>query len=149
MPGVFPFRIIDGTLYVDGGVTGNILYGGRGDEDDKLAATWQKTYPALPIPKIRMWVIFNNQFRPPPEMTAPNWLAVVQRSLETGTRASTAIGLRHLYAMAEIARLKRNADVEVYVISIPDDWVAPVEGTFAKETMNNLVDLGEKMGVTP
>ena len=41
VPGVFPFRIIDGTLYVDGGVTGNILYGGRGDEHDKLPAMWQ------------------------------------------------------------------------------------------------------------
>ena len=45
MLGVFPFRIIDGTLYVDGGVTGNILYGGRGDEDDKLRGMWQKAYP--------------------------------------------------------------------------------------------------------
>jgi hypothetical protein len=149
VPGVFPFRIIDGTLYVDGGVTGNILYGGRGDEDDKLPAMWQKAYPALPIPKIRMWIIFNNQFRAPPELTEPNWPAVVRRSLETGTRALTAIALRHLYAMAEIARLKRKADIEVYVVSIPDDWAAPVGGTFAKETMNNLVDLGEKMGADP
>src|SRR5262249_25426601 len=29
IPGAFPFRIIDGELYVDGGVTGNIIYGGR------------------------------------------------------------------------------------------------------------------------
>jgi hypothetical protein len=29
IPGAFPFRIIDQELYVDGGVTGNILYGGR------------------------------------------------------------------------------------------------------------------------
>ena len=64
-------------------------------------------------------------------------------------RSRLAIGLRHLYAMAEIARLKRKADVEVYVVSIPDDWAAPVGGTFAKETMNNLVDLGEKMGADP
>ena len=149
VPGVFPFRIIDGTLYVDGGVTGNILYGGRGDEDDKLPAMWQKAYPDVPIPKIRMWIIFNNQFRPPPELTEPNWPTVVRRSLETGTRASTAIALRHLYAMAEIARLKRKADIDVYVVSIPDDWAAPVGGTFAKETMNNLVDLGEKMGADP
>ena len=77
-----------------------------------------------------MWIIFNNQFRPSPELTAPNWLAVVRRSLETGTRASTAIALRHLYAMAEIARLRRKADIEVYVVSIPDDWVAAGRGHF-------------------
>ena len=29
IPGAFPFRMIDNDLYVDGGVTGNIIYGGR------------------------------------------------------------------------------------------------------------------------
>jgi hypothetical protein len=149
IPGVFPFRMIDGQLYVDGGVTGNIIYGGQGAEDDKFAAVWQEAYPNLPIPKMRMWVIFNNQFRPLPEATAPNWLAVVRRSLETATRSSTAIAVRHLYAMAEITRLKRKAEVEVHIVSIPDDWSPPVAGTFAKETMNSLADLGEKMGADP
>ena len=37
----------------------------------------------------------------------------------------------------------------MYVVSIPEDWVQPVEGTFAKETMSNLVDLGEKIGADP
>jgi hypothetical protein len=31
----------------------------------------------------------------------------------------------------------------------PADWRAPVPGTFVKETMNNLVNLGEKMGADP
>jgi hypothetical protein len=146
IPGAFPFRMIDGGLYVDGGVTGNIVYGGRGGEENTVPAIWQQTYPDLPMPKIRVWVIFNNQFHPMPEVTAPNWLAVVQRSLETATRAATAIAVRHLYAMAEIARLKRKADAEVYIVSIPGDWSPPVAGTFMKETMNDLVDLGEKMG---
>jgi hypothetical protein len=149
IPGVFPFRMIDRALYVDGGVTGNIIYGGQGAEDDKVPARWQEAYPNLPIPKIRIWVIFNNQFRPQPELTAPNWLGVVRRSLETASRASTATAVRHLYAMAEIARLKRKAEVEVRIVSIPGDWYPPVDGTFARETMNNLVDLGEKMGADP
>jgi Patatin-like phospholipase len=149
IPGVFPFRIIDDELYVDGGVTGNIIYGGRVGEEDSLPAAWQKVYPKLPIPKIRYWVIFNNQFRPVPQLTAPNWLAVIQRSLETSTRAATATSVRHLFAMAEISRLKRKADVEVRVVSIPGDWVPPVPGMFIKESMNNLVDLGEKMGADP
>ena len=149
IPGVFPHRMIDGEIYVDGGVTGNIIYGGQGAEDDKIPARWQEAYPNLPIPKIRMWVIFNNQFRPLPEVTAPNWLAVVRRSLETATRASTATAVRHLYAMAEIARLKRKAEVEVHIVSIPGDWHPPVAGTFANETMNSLADLGEKMGADP
>jgi hypothetical protein len=149
IPGAFPFRIIDDELYVDGGVTGNIIYGGRIAEEDSLPALWQKAYPKLPIPKIRYWVIFNNQFRPVPEVVAPNWVAVIQRSLETSTRAATSTALRHLFAMAEISRLKRKADIEVRIVSIPGDWVPPVPGVFIKESMNNLADLGEKMGADP
>jgi hypothetical protein len=149
IPGVFPFRIIDDELYVDGSVTGNIIYGGRIAEEDSLPALWQKAYPNLPIPKFRYWVIFNNQFRPVPEVVAPNWVAVIQRSLETSSRAATTTAVRHLVAMAEISRLKRKADVEVRIVSIPGDWSPPVPGTFKKETMNNLVDLGEKMGADP
>src|SRR5262245_22966268 len=149
IPGAFPFRIIDGELYVDGGVTGNIIYGGRIAEEDSLPALWQKAYPNLPIPKFRFWVIFNNQFRPVPVVVAPNWVAVIQRSLETSTRAATATAIRHLFAMAEISELKRKADVEVRVVSIPPDWSPPVPGVFKKETMNSLADLGEKMGADP
>jgi hypothetical protein len=71
---------------------------------------------------------------------------VIQRSLETSTRAATATAVRYLFAMVEISRLMRKADVEVRIVSIPGDWSPPVAGTFVKETMNNLADLGEKMG---
>ena len=40
IPGAFPFRVIDGSLYVDGGVTGNILYGGGTREEQTLPAVW-------------------------------------------------------------------------------------------------------------
>jgi predicted patatin/cPLA2 family phospholipase len=149
IPGAFPFRIIDQELYVDGGVTGNILYGGRAEDDDALPTVWQRTYPDVPMPKIRYWIIFNNQFRPVPHVTPPKWLAVVQRSLETATRASTATAVKHLVAQARIAQLKYNADVEIRLVSIPGDWFPPVPGVFVKETMNNLADLGERMGADP
>ena len=58
IPGAFPFRVINDELYVDGGVTGNIIYGGRVKEDDSLPALWAATYPGLPIPHIRYWVLF-------------------------------------------------------------------------------------------
>jgi hypothetical protein len=144
----FPFRIIDDELYVDGSVTGNIIYGSRIAEKTAYRL-YGEAYPNLPSPKFRFWVIFNNQFRPVPVVTAPNWVAVIQRSFETSSRAATATAVRHLFAMAEISRLKRNADVEVRVVSIPGDWVPPVPGVFKKETMNNLADLGEKMGADP
>ena len=94
-------------------------------------------------------MLFNNQFRPVPHVTEPNWPAVVQRSLETSTRAATATAVRHLFAMAELSRLKRQAEVEVRMVSIPGEWSPPVPGVFIKETMNNLADLGTKMGADP
>jgi len=149
IPGAFPFRVINDELYVDGGVTGNIIYGGRVKEDDSLPALWAAMYPDLPIPKIRYWVLFNNQLRPPPQVTAPTWPAVITRSLEMGTRAATLTSMRHLHAQAEISRLKRGADIEVRFVAVPNNWVPPQPGVFIKETMNNMADLGEKMGADP
>jgi hypothetical protein len=149
IPAAFPFRIIDGVMYVDGGVSGNILYGGRVLEDNSFAAVWQKTYPNLPIPKLRYWVIFNNQIRPAPQVTEPRWPSVFSRSMETSTRSATITSMRHLFAQAEISRLKRGATVEVRIVSVPDDWTPPKPGVFVKETMNALTDLGEKMGADP
>jgi hypothetical protein len=51
--------------------------------------------------------------------------------------------------MAEISRLKRHADAEVRLVAIPTEWTPPKPGVFIKETMNNLADLGEKMGADP
>src|SRR5206468_6593199 len=76
IPGAFPPRAIDGGLFVDGGITGNILYGGRGarrDSDDSFVAQWRSAYPGGPIPKIRYWILFNNEVRWPPEVVQPKW----------------------------------------------------------------------------
>jgi predicted acylesterase/phospholipase RssA len=149
IPGAFPYREIDGDMYVDGGVTGNIIYGGRISEEDSLPANWQRIHPGAPIPRIRYWVLFNNQLRTLPANVEARWPAIVTRALELSTRSATLTAMRHLHAMAEISRLKRNADVEVRIASIPGDWSAPVPGVFIKETMNNLADLGERMGADP
>ena len=149
IPGAFPFREIDNELYVDGGVTGNILYGGRLREEDTFTAVWARQYPDTPIPTLRYWVIFNNQVRPPPQVTAPTWPAVVSRSLEMGTRSATLTSMRHLYSLAEIARLKHGATIEVRIVAVPGEWSPPKPGVFVSETMNNLADLGERMGSDP
>ena len=57
--------------------------------------------------------------------------------------------MRHLYAMAEISRLKHNAEVEIRIVSVPEDWTPPKPGVFIKETMNSLADIGERMGADP
>jgi hypothetical protein len=59
------------------------------------------------------------------------------------------MGSPMFFAMADIARFKQKAEAEQRIVSIPGDWFSPVPGTFIKETMNNLADLGEKMGADP
>jgi hypothetical protein len=146
IPGAFPARDIGVHLYVDGAVTGNILYGGRMREDESFLARWGAAYPRLPIPRVRYWVIFNNQVRFPPQITQERWPDIISRATIMGTQTSTLNSIRHLYAKAEIERLKYKADVQVRLIAVPDDWVPPKPGTFVKEVMNELVDLGERMG---
>jgi hypothetical protein len=149
IPGAFPPRLIDGTLYVDGGATGNIIYGGRMSEEESIPAVWHATYANLPLPKVRFWVIFNNQLRTVPKVVKQAWPDVVGRSIELSTRSATVTAIRHLFAQSEVARSTLHADVEVRLMAIPDDWVPATPGWFLSETMNALADMGEKMGADP
>ena len=79
----------------------------------------------------------------------PNWKSVLPRSIDTASRSATVNGIRHLFALAAIARLQGGADTQVRYIAVPDDWAPPKPGLFEKETMNALADMGERMGVDP
>jgi hypothetical protein len=146
IPGVFPHRMIDGGVHVDGAIMGNVLYGGRLREDETPIGRWAAVYPDLPVPKTRYWVIFNGQFRGPSRVTAPEWPSVIARSVDIASRSATATAIRHVFASAEVARLRYGATVEVRVMAIPDEWAPAHEGSFRKDTMNALADLGERMG---
>jgi predicted acylesterase/phospholipase RssA len=149
IPAVFPARGIDGHLYVDGAVTGNILYGGEAREDHGFLARWQARHPRRPMPRVRYWVIFNNQIRFPPQVTQERWPDIMSRTTIMATQTSTVNSLRHLFAMAQIARLKHRAELEVRLMAVPPDFVPAKPGTFVKEVMNDLADLGERMGADP
>jgi hypothetical protein len=149
IPAVFPARDIGDYLYVDGAITGNILYGGRSAEQDSFAARWRARNSKLPMPRLRYWVIFNNQFRFPPEMIQERWPDIMSRATIMSTQTSTVNSMRHLFALAEIVRLKYGADVQVRVMAVPEEWVPPKPGSFQAEVMNSLADLGEKMGADP
>jgi hypothetical protein len=149
IPGAFPARGIGEFLFVDGAITGNILYAGRVREDETIPARWRARYPAAPMPRLRYWVIFNNQFRFPPQVTQERWPDIMGRATIMSTQTSTLNSMRHLFALAELARLKQKIDVEVRVMAVPDEWVPPKPGTFVKEVMDDLADVGERMGADP
>lgn len=149
IPGAFPPREVDNFLLVDGAVTSNIIYGGAMRREDSFAATYRRIYPGEALPKVRYWVILNNYAVAQPKTVQKTWPSVIERSLEVAVRASTTVALRHLYAMAEITKLRGDGDVEVRWTAIPNTWKAPVEGIFKEETMRSLSDLGMKLGKDP
>jgi hypothetical protein len=150
IPGIFPARGIGEYLYVDGAITGNIVYAGEQRAGGNgLLARWKAEHPRAPMPRVRYWVIFNNQLRFPPEIITNRWPALINRATIMSTQTSTISSLRHLYALAEIERLRGGADVQIRMISVPEDWVPSKPGTFVKEVMNELADLGEKVGADP
>ena len=77
------------------------------------------------------------------------WPDIMGRATIMSTQTSTINSMRHLFAMAEIVKLKRGADMQVRVMAVPDGLVPPKPGTFVAEVMNELADLGEKMGADP
>ena len=149
IPGAFPPRDIDQSLYCDGAVTSNIIYGGAMKREDTFGATHKRLFPGDPVPKLRFWVILNNYAMAQPRTVQRTWPSVIERALEVAVRSSTTIALRHLYSLAEIANLRGDGEVEVRWTAIPNTWNPPVEGIFKEETMRSLSDLGHRLGATP
>jgi predicted acylesterase/phospholipase RssA len=149
IPAIFPAQQIGPHLYVDGAITGNILYGARVDQEQGVAAQWRAKHGRAPPPRVRYWVIFNNQFRFPPQVTQARWPDIMSRATIMATQSATVSAMRHLAANAELTRIKYGIDVELRIMAVPEAWEPKVAGTFKKEVMNDLADLGEKMGADP
>ena len=149
IPGAFPPREIDGELYVDGGVTSNIIYGGAVRKDLTVQARWNASHPNGPKLLIRYWVILNNKVMSDPKVIQPTWPAILGRSVELAIRSSTVTSLRHLFTIGELVTCGGQADCEVRYVAIPSTWQAPKEGVFVKESMIDLSNVGMKMGADP
>ena len=73
----------------------------------------------------------------------------MRRSTVASTRTATINSIRHLFALAEVSRLKHGVDIEVRFMAVPDDWAPSLADIFVKEVMNDLADMGERMGADP
>lgn len=145
IPAVFPPVIIDGSLYVDGGTTSNILYGSNWLSPAAPLARWREQYPGDPLPRLRFWVIINNQLSAGPQIVQPTWLSITRASLATTIRASTTTSLRHLYSQCQALRAA-GIEAEFRYVAIPLSWIPPNDRQFDAEVMKSLADLGMKMG---
>lgn len=146
IPGAFPPVVIDDSLYVDGGTTANIFFGSNLRAHDSVSAVWNQEYPGRKPAPIRIWVIVNNQLGVQPRQIEPKWPSIVEASLSTSIRFSTIATLRNLLAQVELLNLEPGFDVRCSYIAIPTDWTPPVPGVFKRETMVDLIALGEGMG---
>ena len=146
IPAAFPPVIIDGSLYVDGGTTSNILYGQNWRSPKAVFAQWKEKYPNDPLPKVRFWVIVNIQLGIEPQVVQPTWVSITKASLATIIRANTSTALRHLSTQVDLLREADGLDVEFRWMAIPSEWVPPNTRDFDAEVMRSLADLGLKMG---
>lgn len=149
IPGVFPPREIDGTLFADGGITSNILYGAPANYEDTLFYRFKQAFPEQEGLRMRYWVILNNQAQSLPKTVQPGWLSVLARSVDVAIRASTVTALRHLYSHADSVTNRGDGSIEVRWIAIPNEWRPPVEGVFMEKTMRELADIGARLGADP
>ena len=139
---------IDGSLYVDGAITGNIL-GGRIPSEDRLCRGWsRKRVRAFRCPRSANWVIFKQPAAPAARGRAAQLEddPAAQHD-DRDARMATVNSIRHL-SRWPISRLK-GADVEVPLIAVPNDSTPPKPGVFEKDVMNALADMGERMGADP
>jgi hypothetical protein len=63
-------------------------------------------------------VVFNNQIRFPPQVVQNRWPDIMGRTTIMATQTSTLNSLRHLYALAEVLRLKYKAHIEVRLMAV-------------------------------
>jgi hypothetical protein len=146
IPGAFPPVVIDDALYVDGGTTANILFGSDLRAHSSISHAWKESYPGRHASKIRIWVIINNQLGVAPTQVKPEWPSIAEASLSTSIRFSTIATLRNLIAQVELLGQVDGFNAECRYVAIPSDWHPPVAGTFKKETMIDLISLGEGLG---
>ena len=149
IPGAFPPVMLDGDLYVDGGVVANIVYDANARSPGSPTSVFRREYPGVPLPKIRLWVLVNNQLGGHPGVAQPTWTAVAARSLAASIRASVVASLRRLALETYLARELEKIDMEMRFVAIPQEWKQAADCMFMKETMESLARLGLQMGADP
>ncbi|MBX3358871.1 MAG: patatin-like phospholipase family protein [Phycisphaeraceae bacterium] len=149
IPVVFPPTGISESIYADGGITANVFLRLDWRNPNAFIPRWRAANPGKPLPKVRYWIIINNQLTHAPKTVQLKWPAIAAPSLEIAIRSATLAEVALLAAEADYVNAAFNADIEVRVVGIPSDWRPPVEGDFEKPTMDSLSDLGRKLGADP
>jgi len=146
IPGVFPPIELDEMLYADGGATSNLFLASFPKEDGP-AAQFLDRNPGASLPKVRIWILVNQQLLPQPAVTQPRWLSVSGRALSTLAATGQLFAMDLIKVMVQHAEADRGIEAELYFVAIPMD--APKKITkemFDREYMLQLQELGRRMG---
>jgi hypothetical protein len=130
-------------------VTANVLLKLDPHDPQGFIRRWKTERGERPFPKLRYWIIINDQVAPPPKTVQARWPDVAELSISTAIRSATQAEVRRLVAEAEYANAVECTDIEVRVVAIPDDWRRPIEGEFQQETMRSLTELGRRLDADP
>lgn len=149
VPAAFPPVVIDDELHVDGGTTSNILIVTDLQAEDAPRKQLARRRPDLKPPKMRFWVIVNNRDEPQPRIVQPSWWSITQASVDTMVRSSTLTTLRYFAQELEYVKVTEDADIELRYVAIPPSWKPPSAGVFDAKTMDELVEIGMRMGADP
>lgn len=150
IPIAFPARVIDGKVYADGGIVGNVLMGRDPRWIARLAETWKERRPDTPMPKLRMWVLVNGKARLDPNFIKSNWMPVAGRSVAASIHASTVAAIQQMWLRCRLATVQEGVETEFRWCAIPDDAEVPVsEEMFNPKVTAMLAELGAKMGAAP
>jgi predicted acylesterase/phospholipase RssA len=149
IPAAFPPIEMDGMLFADGGATSNLFVASFPGPDGAVAR-YQQTNPGAPLPRVRVWIVVNQKLKPLHAVTQPRWISISGRALDTLTATTQLFALALIRDMVREARVERGLDVELHLVSIPND--APenqTENMFDQKYMLDLEALGRRMGADP
>lgn len=151
LPGAFPPVEINDYLYVDGGVSMQVVSGVSDRQwlynSDARGLEFVEEHNPI---KLRIWVIINNKLMLEPEVTQRIWSDIASRSLLAIMRNSTLQTILDIETFSQMINQNKLFDVEMRYVAIPQSFQIPeTENMFDKEKMLDLVELGRKMGEAP
>ncbi len=149
IPGAFPPVEIDGLLHADGGAVQGVPALDP-SQLPRYAAAWRERYGDRPLPKIRFWMIYNNQLGLQPSAVGLSWYDIVYRSYQTISQTSFQAPLQTSLLTAQADEATGVPDFEVRWVAIPDSYLADPEARpFDPAVTNALADLGREVAAQP
>jgi predicted acylesterase/phospholipase RssA len=150
IPAAFPPVELDGSLFVDGGVTQQAIIGLDREQIEEVVHRFIEANPGAMMPHLRFWLIVNGSLDAPPEVVPFDWVTVSSRSIDTMMKYSMRTTLRHIEFGVETLSQRLGAKVDFRYMCVPDSFPLPeTKDLFERKLMDALAAKGREMGKDP